>query len=83
MGPLGRILEELSRGGGAKGINIDQVCPPALPPPWSLKHAASPSSNPLQCHILAGSEPSLATPSCSADVPHCSRCCSSMTHPVA
>ncbi|KAK9801392.1 hypothetical protein WJX73_005895 [Symbiochloris irregularis] len=25
VGPLGRILEELSRGGGAKGINIDQV----------------------------------------------------------
>ena len=30
VGPLGRILEELSRGGGAKGINIDQVCRPQL-----------------------------------------------------
>lgn len=26
VGPLGRILEQLSKGGGAKGVNIDQAC---------------------------------------------------------
>ena len=25
VGPLGSVLEQLSRGGGAKGINIDEV----------------------------------------------------------
>ena len=55
VAPLGRILEQLSRGGGARGINIDQARPPlpAASPPVLCSHA-------VRCLAAKGSADSLA-----------------------